>query len=51
MCVTYQKMMPTGNDLKKVEAYAATQGAGAVIISAAIESEVAQLDTEEKQLS
>lgn len=50
VCNVSEDDAATGNDLtKKVEAYAATQGAGAVIISAAIESEVAQLDTEEEK--
>jgi len=38
----------TGNDLSaKVEAMAAAQGAGAVVISAAVEAEIAQLDSDD----
>ncbi len=49
VCNVDEDSAATGNDLsKKVEEKAAAENAGAVIISAAIESEVAQLDNEER---
>jgi hypothetical protein len=45
ICNVDEASAATGNDLsRKVEAMAAERGAGAVVISAAIEAEVAQLD-------
>lgn len=48
VCNVSEEEAASGNDFtKKVEAMAAEQGAQSVIISAAIEAEIAQMDTEE----
>ncbi len=50
VCNVNEDEAATGNDwTKKVEAMAAAQNAGVVIISAAIESEIAQLETVEEK--
>lgn len=50
VCNVSEDDAPTGNDwTTKVAAMATAQGAGSVIISAAIESEIAQLETEEEK--
>ncbi|MEH6526251.1 MAG: redox-regulated ATPase YchF [Sneathiella sp.] len=50
VCNVDEDSAATGNDFSKlVEEKAATENAGVVVISAAIESEVAQLDREERE--
>ena len=50
VCNVSEEQAATGNDwTRKVGDYAASHGAGAVVISAAIESEVAALDNAQEQ--
>ncbi|MFA5591905.1 MAG: redox-regulated ATPase YchF [Micavibrio sp.] len=50
VCNVSEDDAATGNEwTKKVEAMAAAQGAGVVVISAAIEAEIAQLETDEEK--